>query len=345
MGSLPVPVHVLLLYSIQSHTNCQLYPLLVSSSPLGPPSVCFSLPCVNALGQELFSVVCRTLTTAVEPESLFLAEQESARVACCALHGDVCTGPITNHIHQILITELLNKVLIMLGELCDLNYNRTDFQSLENPGIHERQGILKMLLFMQSNRQGEQGIKCSLVYVNISACSYFWHITKWLAGGQDACMACLSCRVAELETHWQQWLFCAGGTVSMKEFVSAWYTDCFTIRSLPEQWINFPGWLLQAASIPFAEEKEAGLCVCSNNKARVVYKPAFIGPWADHPLEKLVWLGVINVIRWSFLVEFASVQCTSVQHWRSVLGTVLWAAAVSCFTSFPLQTRWNKEGC
>lgn len=110
----------------------------------------------------------------VGPESLFLAEQESACVAWCALHGDVCTGPIANHIHQVPITGLLNKVLMMLGELCDLNYKRTDFQSLENPGIHQCQGILKMLLFMQRSRQGEQGIKCSLVYVNISACSYFW---------------------------------------------------------------------------------------------------------------------------------------------------------------------------
>lgn len=49
-----------------------------------------------------------------------------------------------------------------------------------------------------------------------------------------------------------------------------------------------------------------------------------------------LFTGIAGVIRWSFLVEFASVQCTSVQHWRSVLHTVLWATAVSCFTSFPL---------
>lgn len=65
---------------------------------------------------------------------------------------------------------------------------------------------------MQRGRQGEQGIKCSLVYVDISVCSFFWHIIKWLRGEQNACMACLSCRMAELEARWQQWLFCAGGS-------------------------------------------------------------------------------------------------------------------------------------
>lgn len=119
-----------------------------------------------------------------------------------------------------------------------------------------------MLLFMQRGRQGEQGIKCSLVYVDISACSFFWHIIKWLRGEQNACMACLSCRMAELEARWQQWLFYAGGRVSMKEFVPAWFTGCFTIRSLPEQGINFPGQLMQAASLPDLLLKRLA-CMCT----------------------------------------------------------------------------------
>lgn len=44
-------------------------------------------------------------------------------------------------------------------------------------------------------------------------------------------MACLSCRVAELEARWQQWLFYAGGRVSVKEFLPAWFTGCFTINA------------------------------------------------------------------------------------------------------------------
>lgn len=58
------------------------------SSPLVSPSVCFSWVSlsylnVNSLGQGLFPVVCRTLPTAVQPESLFLAEQGSTHCMMC----------------------------------------------------------------------------------------------------------------------------------------------------------------------------------------------------------------------------------------------------------------------
>lgn len=58
------------------------------SSPLVSPSLCFSWVSlsylnVNSLRQGLFPVVCRTLTAAVEPESLFLAEQGSTYCMMC----------------------------------------------------------------------------------------------------------------------------------------------------------------------------------------------------------------------------------------------------------------------
>lgn len=77
-------------------------------------------------------------------------------------------------------------------------------------------------------------------------------------------MACLSCRVAELEAL-QQWLLYAGGRVSMKEFVPAWFTDCFTIIFLSKELISQVSSCRQPPFLTFAEEKEVGLHVYLNN--------------------------------------------------------------------------------
>lgn len=95
---------------------------------------------------------------------------------------------------------------------------------------------------------------------------------------------------------WQSCRHIGSSGSSILVVESAWRNSCLLgllhhqVSTWARNWFPRLAHTGSLPSWPFAEEKEAGLRVYLNNKAWVVCKPAFIDPWADCPLEKLVWL-------------------------------------------------------